>query len=121
MDGTNDAGVLFGVRTATANIVLSRHLSASLSIREAIEEVRRQAPEDATSQNAMRLLEAEMQAPRCHYFALTATSELVDVTPETRIGEIAVPTEVRTPRGLETVKAARVVIQAYAQVGGNRG
>ena len=110
--------VLFGVGTVMSAVRLTRLLPASISIRQATEEVRQAGADDPAAERALALLESELAAPRCEFFATSATGEDVPVDPETRLSDIAVPIEIRTPTGLRDIKAAQVHVQAYSRVGG---
>jgi hypothetical protein len=112
--------VLFGVKTAFSAMV-TEALPASLTIREAIDELIRIGPATPQEADVLNAVAQEHGAARRDYFALNAAGELDPKDAETRIGSIAVRTETRTPQGLEIVKAARVVVQSYADVGDDRG
>ena len=51
------------------------------------------------------------------FFAVARAGELVKVEPSTRLAEIAVPRELRTPDGLKCIPCAAVEVVQYAEVG----
>ena len=113
----DDGKVLFGVGTVMSGVRLTRLLPASLTVGQAIEEVRLAGADDAAKEHALRLLESELAAPQCEYFAASPTGPEVTVQPGTRLADIAFMTEIRTAEGLRNIRAAEVHVQAYSRVG----
>ena len=116
-----DERVLFGVTTPFSNMVVARCLPASMSIGEAIEALKRTEPKEPWEACALHYVAAEQACEPCGYYALDATGGLRRVEIESSIGSISVRVETRMPRGPETVKAARAIVQGFDCVGGHRG
>ena len=117
MQTRDDGKVLFGVGTVMSAVRLTRLVDPSLNVGQAIEEVRRAGAVGAKEEHALRLLESELAAPLCEFFAASATGPDLFVTAETPIGDIAFPIEIRAPEGLRSIQAAEVRVHAHARVG----
>src|SRR4029077_17275735 len=96
---------------------LTASLDRRLTLNQAVRELRKRPPTDATDHRLVLQLEREMSGPH-DFLALGLKGEITKVDPDTTtIADISVPREVRTPRGVETTPIAGCEIQAYAPVG----
>ena len=96
-------------------------LPAGLTVSQAVAEIRKMP---ATEENAMRVvrnLEREMAGGSFDYLVLSPNGQVARIAPSTRLEEIAVDKEIRTPLGLERRPVASFEVQAYAKVGGVSG
>jgi hypothetical protein len=92
-------------------------LDRRLTLQQAIRELRKQPIGDPAEHRLRLQLERELSGPH-DFLAIGPQGELTKVDPEkTTLGDIAVPRQVRTPRGIETTQMASCEIQAYAPVG----
>ena len=99
---------------------LMASLDRRLTLTQAVRELRQTAPGDATDQRLLLQLARELSGPH-DFLALGPEGELTKVDPETTtLGDISVPREVRTSRGIETTLVAGCEIQSYAPVGSSR-
>ena len=74
------------------------------------------APEGPVGHEIAAQLRLEM-TDKFEYLAVNSAGESEKVEGTTKLGAIAVPKEIRTPRGLELVPTARIKVQAYMPVG----
>lgn len=114
----NQPEVLVAVKTAMLPHATTRRLPAHLTLRQSLDEIRGTPPKDDTARRVQQELARETSRPGFQYLVLGPTGQLVRVPPETRLADIALPKEIRTSRGIETVPAAAIEIQGYASVGG---
>jgi hypothetical protein len=114
---SDESGVLVAFKTPMTPRPSTAYLRGNLSLRQSVEELRRMPPKDEAARRLIQQLERETSGPH-DFLVLGSQGELTKVDPErTKLGDIAVPREVRTPRGTEKVPTAAFEVQAYAPVG----
>jgi hypothetical protein len=92
-------------------------LDGKLTLAQAVAELRKRGAGSAADSRLLEQLAREVSGPH-DYLAIGPEGELTKVDPEqTTLADIAVPRDVRTPRGLETTHVAGFEVQAYAPVG----
>ncbi|MBI2479468.1 MAG: hypothetical protein HYV60_12795 [Planctomycetia bacterium] len=103
--GGDDEMVVAAVKTPLMPKPTTARMPARLSLRQAIDQLRQETPKDA---HAARVIE---QLTR-------ATDGLQRVDPETTtLADVAMPREIRTDNGFETIRVAAWELQSYARVG----
>jgi hypothetical protein len=117
MNKNDDGTVVVAVKTAMMPRGTTARLPDSLSAAQAVTEMRRVPPKDAGAMRVLQQLEREMAGPH-DFLAVSKGGEVVKIDPhKTTLRELAVPREVQTARGPETVRVAAFEVQAYAPVG----
>jgi hypothetical protein len=112
-----DPSVIAVVKTPMTPRPTTASLRADLTLRQSLDELRRLPPKDEDGRRLIQQLSRETSGPH-DFLVLDHRGGLKKVDPDrTTLGDIAVPREVRTPRGVETVPAAAFEVQAYAPVG----
>lgn len=112
-----DSGVLVAVKTPMTPRPSTVYLRSDLSVRQSLQEFRLAPPRDEEARRLIQQLDRETAGPH-DVLVVGPRGELTKVDPEkTKLGDVAVPRAVRTPRGTETVSAVAVEVQAYAPVG----
>jgi hypothetical protein len=92
-------------------------LDRKMTLAQAVRELLRTPPGSAADGRLLEQLAREVSGPH-DFLAIGPEGELTKVDPEkTTLGDISVPREVRTPRGVEKVRIAGFEVQAYAPVG----
>ena len=109
--------VVVAVKTPLMPRPTTVRMSGGLTVAQSLRELRKLPPKDAAARRVLQQLDSETSGPH-DFLALTPTGEAARVDPDkTTLKEIAVPREVRTERGIETVPTAAYEVQAYAPVG----
>jgi hypothetical protein len=109
--------VVVAVKTPLMPKATSARLSGRLTMRETLDALRKVPVRDAGSRRVLQQLEREVSGAH-DYLVLTESGEVVKADPQkTTLKDIAVPREVRTPKGLEKIPTAAFEVQAYAPVG----
>jgi len=112
-----DSSIPVALKTPMSPRPLLASLDRRLTLTQAVREVRQMPPGDATDDRLLQQLARELSGPH-DFLALGPQGELTKVDPETTtLGDISVPREVRTLRGVETTGIAGFEVQAYAPVG----
>jgi hypothetical protein len=92
-------------------------LDRKLTLSQAVRELRQMPPGSAADSRLLEQLARELSGPH-DFLAIGPEGQVTKVDPEkTTLGDISVPREVRTPRGMETTEIAGFEVQAYAPVG----
>jgi hypothetical protein len=116
---TADTSVLVAYKTPMTPRPSTAHLRGNLTLRQTLAELRRIPPKDEADRRLIQQLDRETAGPH-DFLVVGRRGELTKVDPEkTTLGDIAVPREVRTPRGTEKLPTAAFEVQAYAPVGGS--
>lgn len=114
---TGSDTVLMTVKTPLMPRPTSARVNSRLTVSQALREIRKVPPRDANARRVLEQIERETSGQH-DFLALSSTNEVVKIDPEkTVLEDIAVPREVRTMRGVETVPVAAFEVQAYAPVG----
>jgi len=114
---TTDPSVLVAFKTPMTPRPSTAYLRGNLTLRQTLHELRRIPPKDEADRRLIQQLDRETSGPH-DFLVLGRKGELTKVDPErTTLGDIAVPREVRTPRGTEKLPTAAFEVQAYAPVG----
>lgn len=117
MSKNNDEMVLVAVKTPMMARGTSARLAGSLSAAQALAELRRISPKnDATTSHVLNCLAREVAGPH-DFLAVGKTGEVIKINPNQSLKELAIPREIRTSRGVESVKAVSLEIQQYCSVG----
>ena len=117
MAKNNDETVMVAVRPPMMPRGTSAPMPGHLTAAQAIAELRRIPPKDASAARVLDQLGREMGGPH-DFFDVSKGGEGVKINPhKTTLHELAVPREVRTSRGLEKMPVAAFEVQAYAAVG----
>jgi hypothetical protein len=112
-----DTSVMVAYKTPMTPRPSTAYLPSRLTLRQTLGEVRRIPPKAEADRRLIQQLERETAGPH-DFLAVGPQGELTKVDPEkTTLGDIAVPREVRTPRGTEKLPTAAFEVQAYAPVG----
>jgi hypothetical protein len=112
----DDEKVLVAVKTPIMPTATTALVPRELTIGEALEKIRKAPPVDPNAKRVRQQLDREMSGI---YDVLAVTPDgITKVKPELPIKEIAVPREIRTSGGIETIPTAALEVQAYAPVGG---
>jgi hypothetical protein len=112
-----DAAIPVALKTPLAPRALIASLDRKLTLAQAVREVRQMRSASAADSRLIEQLSREI-AGQHDFLAIGPGGELTKVDPEkTTLGDICVPREVRTPRGVETAQIAGFEVQAYAPVG----
>lgn len=119
MTPKSDEMVLVAVKTPLMPQATTALLPGGLTLAQALDELRRTPPKDSNGARVLQQLERETLGRAFDFLALKPTGQVAKVEPSTTLREIAVPREIRTPQGLETIPAAAFEVQAYAPVGGS--
>ena len=96
-------------------------LPARLTVSQAVAEIRKRPAPEEKAMRVVRDLEREMAGGTVDYLVLSPNGQVGRIAPSTRLEEIAVDKEIRTPLGLERRAVASFEVQAYAKVGGVSG
>jgi hypothetical protein len=96
-------------------------LPARLTVSQAVAEIRKLPATEEHAMRVVRALEREMAGGTVDYLVLSPNGQVGRIAPSTRLEEIAVDKEIRTPHGLERRSVASFEVQAYAKVGGVSG
>ena len=117
MRDTCDELVVVAVKTPLMPRASSVAMEGGLTIRQSVERFRQTPPKDRTAADVVQQLARETGGAH-DFLVLTPNGELVKADPDAvTLLEVAVPREVRTPRGVETVPTVAIEVQAYAPVG----
>jgi hypothetical protein len=112
-----DSSIPVAFKSPMSPRAIMASLDRRLTLRQAVRELRQTPPADAGDHRLLLQLQRELSGMH-DFLALGPDGELTKVDPETTtLGDISVPREVRTPRGVETTPVAACEIQAYAPVG----
>lgn len=117
MVATEEDMVVVAVKTPLMPRATSARLNGNLTVAESVAELRKTPARDASTRRVLQQLEREMSGPH-DYLVLNESGEVVKADPQkTTLRDIAVPREVETMEGAETVPTAAFEVQAYAPVG----
>jgi hypothetical protein len=117
MSKKNEEMVMVAVKTPLMPRATTAYLSGRLTMAQSLEQLRKVPPKDATATRVLQQLARETSGPH-DYLVVNRAGEVVKVDPhKTTLLEVAVPREVKTNRGVETVPTAAFEVQAYAPVG----
>jgi hypothetical protein len=114
---TADTSVLVAFKTPMTPRPSTAYLRGNLTLRQTLHELRHIPPKDEADRRLIQQLDRETSGPH-DFLVVGRQGELTKVDPErTTLGDIAIPREVRTPRGTEKLPTAAFEVQAYAPVG----
>jgi hypothetical protein len=114
---TTNTSVLVAYKTPMTPRPSTAYLPSTLTLRQTLGELRRIPPKGEADRRLIQQLDRETSGPH-DFLVVGRQGELTKVDPErTTLGAIAIPREVRTPRGTEKLPTAAFEVQAYAPVG----
>jgi len=114
---SDDEMVLTAVKTPMMPRAATAFLPRTLTLAQALAELRKLPPKDAHGTRVQQQLERET-AGKYDFLAVTRTGEIIKVKPTTALQDIVMPREIRTAQGIEEMPTAAFEVQAYAPVGG---
>lgn len=109
--------VLVMMRTPLTSEAASGVLPATMTVRQAFEALKGAFSNSESARRVLVQLEREVSAPQHDWLALNGNGGVSKTTPDTRLSDLAVNREVRTPAGLKTVQVVGLEAQSYAKVG----
>jgi len=109
--------VLVGLKTPLMARGITALLPGRLTLDETVREIRQTPAKDPATAEVLQQLEIETSGGAYHFLTVGGNGELVRSEPTTVLREVAVPREIKTSRGVETMPAAAVEVQSYARVG----
>ena len=109
--------VVVAARSGVGTTALRSAVPGSMSVRDAIAEVCRKHGQDESAGGVIAQLQRELAARSLDFYAERADGGLEALNPKSRVMDVAVPQEIVTPRGLQTIKTATIAVQSYADVG----
>ena len=113
----DEESVLVAFKTPMTPRPSTAVLRGNLTLRQSLAELQRMPPKDDAARRLIQQLGRETSGPH-DVLVVGPQGELTKVDPDkTKLGDIAISREVRTPRGTEEVPTAAFEVQAYAPVG----
>jgi hypothetical protein len=109
--------VLVAIKTPMMPSATTAFLPESLSLKQVVDAFRKMQPKDDNARRVLNQLERETSASAFDFVVVSPTGAGEKAAPSKLLREIAVPTQIRTARGLELIPVAAVEVQAYAPVG----
>lgn len=114
---SDESGVLVAFKTPMTPRPSTAYLHSDLSLRQSLQEVRLIPPKDEAARRLIQQLDRETSGTH-DVLVVGPRGELTKVDPDnTKLGDIAIPREVRTASGTKKVSAVAIEVQAYAPVG----
>ncbi|MEO8165746.1 MAG: hypothetical protein ABI619_10160 [Betaproteobacteria bacterium] len=114
--GSDDETVVVAVKTPLMPKPTTARLPGRLTLRQAVEQLRGEAPKDANATRVLNQLDREMSG--VHHFLAVTPRGMERVDPQTTtLDDLAIPREIRTHEGIDHVRLAAFEIQSYAKVG----
>jgi hypothetical protein len=112
-----EEGVLVMMRTPMTSEAASGVLPATLTVRQAFEALKAGSSHSESARRVLVQLDREVSARQHDWLALNGNGGVTKTSPDTRLSDLAVNREVRTPAGPKTVPVVGLEAQSYAKVG----
>src|SRR5258707_449006 len=114
MSKVRDEMVVVAVKTPLMPRATSLLMDGRLTLRQSVDRFLKTPPKDQTAALIVQQLGREISGTH-DYLVVTPAGEVVRADPDkTTVREVAVPREVRTFRGVQTVPTTAIEVQAYA-------
>jgi hypothetical protein len=111
-----DGEVLTIVKTPGMLRAASVTLPPSTTLGEPLQQLLKRPIKSDDDQRFAEHLRREISGPH-NLFVVTPSNQMVEVKPQTRLAEIAIPTELTFPEGPRSVPCVAVEVVQYASVG----
>jgi hypothetical protein len=114
---TKGEKVLVAVKTPMMPRPMTAYLDGRLTLAQSLRELQKLPPKDAGALRVVQQIARETSGAH-DYLIVTRVGEMSKADPEkTVLEEVAIPREIRTSRGVESVPTVAFEVQAYAPVG----
>ena len=114
-----DRMVMVAVKTPMMAHATTSLLPSHLTLAQSLQEIRRVPPKDDSGRRVLQQLDRETSSGRYDFLVINKSGEIEKCDPATALATIALPREIRTPRGVELLPTVAFELQAYAPVGAN--